>query len=123
MAHRIQFELHAKVADALLRLDESTADVLVANQPKLDRDAALIGEAEGGSDPGVGHGNHDISVHRRFQRELAAHGIACLLHRFAEYDAVWPRKINMLKDAIRSEEHTSELQSPCNLVCRLLLEK
>src|SRR5256885_6172509 len=31
-------------------------------------------------------------------------------------DAVgWP--------AVRSEEHTSELQSPCNLVCRLLLEK
>src|SRR5256885_16946145 len=26
-------------------------------------------------------------------------------------------------DAHRSEEHTSELQSPCNLVCRLLLEK
>src|SRR5256885_9198732 len=28
---------------------------------------------------------------------------------------------SMLSD--RSEEHTSELQSPCNLVCRLLLEK
>src|SRR5256885_13100056 len=31
-----------------------------------------------------------------------------------------------LKEAsehVRSEEHTSELQSPCNLVCRLLLEK
>src|SRR5256885_9342209 len=28
-----------------------------------------------------------------------------------------------LRDAARSEEHTSELQSPCNLVCRLLLEK
>src|SRR2546426_6816519 len=26
-------------------------------------------------------------------------------------------------DEKRSEEHTSELQSPCNLVCRLLLEK
>src|SRR5256885_9713848 len=26
-------------------------------------------------------------------------------------------------DGVRSEEHTSELQSPCNLVCRLLLEK
>src|SRR5256885_3350410 len=26
-------------------------------------------------------------------------------------------------DEGRSEEHTSELQSPCNLVCRLLLEK
>src|SRR5256885_4036520 len=28
-----------------------------------------------------------------------------------------------LMKAGRSEEHTSELQSPCNLVCRLLLEK
>src|SRR2546426_7690721 len=27
------------------------------------------------------------------------------------------------RNYIRSEEHTSELQSPCNLVCRLLLEK
>src|ERR1022692_2221778 len=27
------------------------------------------------------------------------------------------------KNHCRSEEHTSELQSPCNLVCRLLLEK
>src|SRR5256885_12650540 len=27
------------------------------------------------------------------------------------------------KANLRSEEHTSELQSPCNLVCRLLLEK
>src|SRR5256885_10872095 len=29
----------------------------------------------------------------------------------------------LLADLARSEEHTSELQSPCNLVCRLLLEK
>src|SRR5256885_8856446 len=27
------------------------------------------------------------------------------------------------RQILRSEEHTSELQSPCNLVCRLLLEK
>src|SRR2546426_8863533 len=32
-----------------------------------------------------------------------------------------PRQIVERVD--RSEEHTSELQSPCNLVCRLLLEK
>src|SRR5256885_15805111 len=31
---------------------------------------------------------------------------------------VWSRAVHA-----RSEEHTSELQSPCNLVCRLLLEK
>src|SRR5256885_7418408 len=29
----------------------------------------------------------------------------------------------MVESGFRSEEHTSELQSPCNLVCRLLLEK
>src|SRR5256885_12518376 len=37
-------------------------------------------------------------------------------------------RIEWRQDAVghiptRSEEHTSELQSPCNLVCRLLLEK
>src|SRR5256885_5530218 len=32
--------------------------------------------------------------------------------------------VGVVQDASgRSEEHTSELQSPCNLVCRLLLEK
>src|SRR5256885_5051746 len=46
----------------------------------------------------------------------------------------WPRREQLLDGSstkrwrllstkIRSEEHTSELQSPCNLVCRLLLEK
>src|SRR5256885_12825745 len=33
------------------------------------------------------------------------------------------RETAALQHAVRSEEHTSELQSPCNLVCRLLLEK
>src|SRR2546426_8649326 len=33
------------------------------------------------------------------------------------------RLIQHLQRRRRSEEHTSELQSPCNLVCRLLLEK
>src|SRR2546426_2775052 len=34
--------------------------------------------------------------------------------------ATWRRSVVAV---VRSEEHTSELQSPCNLVCRLLLEK
>src|SRR5256885_3607785 len=45
--------------------------------------------------------------------------------------ATWREKLfaSMMRNAesaarfFRSEEHTSELQSPCNLVCRLLLEK
>src|SRR5256885_12759874 len=34
-----------------------------------------------------------------------------------------PGQARLCRAARRSEEHTSELQSPCNLVCRLLLEK
>src|SRR2546426_3923182 len=34
-----------------------------------------------------------------------------------------PRAQMLARGPARSEEHTSELQSPCNLVCRLLLEK
>src|SRR5256885_12235024 len=37
-----------------------------------------------------------------------------------DFSGAWQR---LLFDDFRSEEHTSELQSPCNLVCRLLLEK
>src|SRR2546426_3599319 len=36
---------------------------------------------------------------------------------------VWGGVWNRPGLELRSEEHTSELQSPCNLVCRLLLEK
>src|SRR3989454_8543345 len=37
--------------------------------------------------------------------------------------ALDPVRVARLQARGRSEEHTSELQSPCNLVCRLLLEK
>src|SRR5256885_11608098 len=36
-------------------------------------------------------------------------------------DSLTPKEKQIMER--RSEEHTSELQSPCNLVCRLLLEK
>src|SRR2546426_6524221 len=38
-----------------------------------------------------------------------------------KFELLTPRFFQLI--AARSEEHTSELQSPCNLVCRLLLEK
>src|SRR5256885_12475824 len=44
------------------------------------------------------------------------------------FDGRWisrelPLRVKAAFHGQRSEEHTSELQSPCNLVCRLLLEK
>src|SRR5215467_11731070 len=59
--------------------------------------------------------------------------LAMLLLGFAAFDPGVLSPANLLNIAqqtsylalfaMRSEEHTSELQSPCNLVCRLLLEK
>src|SRR5438552_12817918 len=46
-----------------------------------------------------------------------------VLERGAELRAVARRRHGALHDTPRSEEHTSELQSPDHLVCRLLLEK
>src|SRR5256885_3113847 len=70
-------------------------------------------------------------------REPADHGLRhCPAARVVR-DGVEPDRIAHLQGVLgrlhvdagnglrhaRSEEHTSELQSPCNLVCRLLLEK
>src|SRR2546426_8288707 len=43
-------------------------------------------------------------------------------HKMKNRSAIKSRP-QMPTEGRRSEEHTSELQSPCNLVCRLLLEK
>src|SRR6266566_5420687 len=43
--------------------------------------------------------------------------------REATFDFILILVITIFLTTARSEEHTSELQSPCNLVCRLLLEK
>src|SRR5258708_23964553 len=39
-----------------------------------------------------------------------------------KHNSLWPGTLSFLR-FLRSEEHTSELQSPDHLVCRLLLEK
>src|SRR2546426_6765053 len=45
--------------------------------------------------------------------------LADLVHSLTSERSVFVNRLRLM----RSEEHTSELQSPCNLVCRLLLEK
>src|SRR5256885_3830905 len=47
--------------------------------------------------------------------------LAALVLAFSRYGSEFRQFVELAR--IRSEEHTSELQSPCNLVCRLLLEK
>src|SRR5256885_6510563 len=53
------------------------------------------------------------------QLAMAAAIAATTISAQAQTEIQWWHSMS----AARSEEHTSELQSPCNLVCRLLLEK
>src|SRR2546426_2867523 len=100
---------HGECGAALAVYDGQAGDLLrcpYRGQPQLGtlprRAAALVGS-------GVRFETHPAAVRepeargelRAAQRGVAAHG----------------------RGMSRSEEHTSELQSPCNLVCRLLLEK
>src|SRR5256885_9060085 len=57
-----------------------------------------------------------------YPRSVATVRVACLLREYLGQVKVSLRGKGDV-DVQRSEEHTSELQSPCNLVCRLLLEK
>src|SRR2546426_279598 len=60
-----------------------------------------------------------------FRRNLSVVEIACQVREVMLLDAALKptNVVFMGMGEPRSEEHTSELQSPCNLVCRLLLEK
>src|SRR3989454_3149330 len=75
--------------------------------------------------------HHDFSVCREGGYDLAIEGVREALKRGFRvttnttlFDGADPKSVRAFFDEMmRSEEHTSELQSPCNLVCRLLLEK
>src|SRR2546426_1792503 len=117
---------------------DSDEIVLKANayvRGKLESDRT---RAEGLLDPQSGLYNHQGLARRA--RELASQAfrehsaLACValaldlegggLTRRDEAAEAVTRGVRVLQATVRrSEEHTSELQSPCNLVCRLLLEK
>src|SRR3989454_5007418 len=65
--------------------------------------------------------------HQLDEAEHGVHGRADLVAHVGEEGAARSgdplRQLAGRAHGLRSEEHTSELQSPCNLVCRLLLEK
>src|SRR2546426_9579548 len=92
------------------------SDSPVADPLKLARDLIL-------RPSGLDDGRLD-----RVFGEVLAHSVdfADLYFQLAHQES-WSLEDGIVKDGSasmeRSEEHTSELQSPCNLVCRLLLEK
>src|SRR5688500_1491453 len=69
----------------------------------------------------------DVEIHGALKSRLrarpdGAHGTGKAHHEDEPVRGVARGHLDQVV-RLRSEEHTSELQSPCNLVCRLLLEK
>src|SRR5205807_6705893 len=62
-------------------------------------------------------GSGCLGIHRLVLKSFVKHWLNALNNIDSVYLTLYTLSI------LRSEEHTSELQSPCNLVCRLLLEK
>src|SRR5688500_19776335 len=87
-----------------LYFSQASYDHLILHSLPTRRSSDLLGELD---PPGLG------------DREVGA--FADRLG--AQLEAADPDRVVAGVADLRSEEHTSELQSPCNLVCRLLLEK
>src|SRR5256885_5258418 len=65
-----------------------------------------------------------INLARNIGASVGIATVTTMLDRRAQFhQSRLMEGINDYSASYRSEEHTSELQSPCNLVCRLLLEK
>src|SRR6266487_4798728 len=114
--------LVGSVVDDVALIDIASAGELCAARTNVD--VAFLVEDEVGSAEGaivasrlIPHRNmwRDLAIHQRLEQpDRAINTVAC--------EPLGP-KVETAFDAVRSEEHTSELQSPVQLVCRLLLEK
>src|SRR5256885_7208274 len=119
---RAVFGFHAVLAR--LRADAASVTEIYLDEDRKDaraRDLVLAAEKAGVSlmrvptkrlDGFYGGGRHQGVVAMAFEKP-ARESLDDLLDSVKEAPLL----------LVRSEEHTSELQSPCNLVCRLLLEK
>ncbi len=95
----VELHLDPEVADGVARLDEGAADVVVADQPHLERHAGFFGEAERRRHAGVGHRDHDVGLDRLLARELPAELLAHLVDVASEDAAVGAREVDVLEDA------------------------
>src|SRR5574344_2278354 len=64
-------------------------------------------------------------IHSALVKQSKVNGVSlnCFINQLLAYGVAQSEVNNKCERLIRSEEHTSELQSPDHLVCRLLLEK
>src|ERR1700736_4718278 len=76
---RIVLQTDAEVADLVGRLDESPADIVIADDPQLEGQTRFLGIADRSRHPGIGHRHDDVRIASGFARELAPDALAGLV--------------------------------------------
>src|SRR5688500_1551789 len=99
LAHRVVLDADAEVAALLRRVDEGAADVVIADEPELVRDAALLGVAERRGVRGVGHTEHAVGSDGLLARKLAAERAPRAVDARAPDAGVGPCEVDELEDA------------------------
>jgi hypothetical protein len=99
VAHRVELELDAEIANRLRRLDKRAPDVVVADQRLAEGQAALIGVSDGGGHAGIRDGHDEIGIGGALARQQAAQILTRLFYRAAEHHGIGAREIDLLEDA------------------------
>src|SRR5271170_6694060 len=101
ITNRIQLELHAKVAHALLRLNERAPYIVVADETEVERDSTLRRISQGGGDSGVWHRHDQVGIDGRFNGQATAHLLAAGLYPAAKDATVRTSEIDVFENAAR----------------------
>ena len=100
--HRLvgrMLQLDAEMADRVRRLDEGAADIVVADDAKLERNATLGRKPHRRWHPGIRHRHDHIRRHRAFAGQLRADPLARVIHRHPLDDGIRPGKIDVFEHA------------------------
>ncbi len=93
------FSFTPEMADVIGRLDEGAADIVVADDAKLERHAAFLRIAHGGGHAGVRHRHDDVGRHVRLARQFGADPLARVVDRHALHHGVGAREIDIFEQA------------------------
>src|SRR5690606_33713414 len=90
---------YAEVAALLCGVNERTADIVVADETELVRDAALLGVAERSGVRRVGNAEHAVGIGRLLLCQLMPERAARAIDADAPYARIGSREVDQLEDA------------------------
>ena len=109
-------QLHPEIADVVGGLDEGAADIVVADDAEVERQAALGGVAHRGGDAGIRHRHHHVGRHGGLARQLGADGLARVVDRRALHHRIRTGEVDVFEHAeplARAAERLDAVHAPC----------